>query len=57
MVVTLVSRERVVCAVKAILLKDRELFVLTSFVSEQEDRHIGDVICNVGMFCCVMVGC
>jgi hypothetical protein len=57
MVVTLVSRERVVCAVEAVLLKDRELFELMSFVSEQKNRHIGDVVCEVDVFRCVMIGC
>ena len=57
MVVALVSRERVVCAVEAILLEDRELFELTSFVTEQKDRHVGDVFCKEDMFCCVMIGC
>jgi len=56
-VVALVSRERVVCAVEAILLEDRELFELTSFVTEQKDRHVGDVFCKEDMFCCVMIGC
>ena len=57
MVVTLVNRERVVCAVEATLLKDRELFELTSFVSEQKNRHIGDVFWKVDVLCCVMIGC
>ena len=55
-VIALASRKWIVCAVKAALLKDRELFELTSFVSEQKNRHAGDVNCKVNLLRCVMIG-